>query len=82
MFTLTGWATAAAPDWNLTAKAVGGTYFDPNPVLAQDTIGMGTTTLLTLTVPPGASSGTMGAAIVYSGAVTDNRYWPVVVQVQ
>jgi hypothetical protein len=77
-FTLTGWSTAAEPDWTLDtydADYSDLTAAQINPQLSATKINAGKTVTLTLKVPTGARSGSTGGVYVLSGQY--QRPWAV-----
>jgi hypothetical protein len=80
-FMLTGWSSAPAGSWNISVVRSGA--FDSTPQLGASMIGNGGTTGLTLTVPTGAASGSIGWAAVQSfdGSGQVVSIWPVAVMV-
>jgi hypothetical protein len=80
-FQLTGYATDSVPDWNLDASHTFG--FDTGPQLGRTTLNDGFQTTLTLTVPSGTRSGSVGGVILLSTAPgADPGRWVVAVKAQ
>jgi hypothetical protein len=82
-YTLTGWSTAPVPDWGLAAGDAKNSQLSAvtlSPQFSSFTINNGQQVMLTLTVPAGTPSGTVGGLILQSGAL--QHYWPVMFVVQ
>jgi hypothetical protein len=83
-FTLTGWAFSPRADWSLDYSV--STYSDltdtqMKPMFSSKKINNGKSVMLTLTVPAGAASGSVGAVDVIS-AQMNSRGRPVAFKVQ
>ena len=79
--TLTGWSAQPMKSWTLSVQPWGQSDFDPTARLSANSINNGLTVKVTLKVPPGTQSGSVGTAVVYSGP-GGGRFWPVSVVAQ
>lgn len=79
-FTITGWSTAPIAPWDVFVETNDTSAFDPQAMMCGSSVGNGGTTTLLLSVPQGARSGDVGAALVYSGGY--RRFWPVTLRAE
>jgi hypothetical protein len=82
---VTGWSTASMPAWTVTATTTGN-GFTPTATLATSASSMnnGEATTLTITVPAGTPSGSLGAVRLHSSRSAGYwlSEWVVPIQVQ
>lgn len=73
---VTGWSTAAVPDWTVTAQAIGN-GFTPTASFgasaSTNAMNNGTTATLTVSVPAGTPSGSLG--VVNLGSARNDGFW-------
>jgi hypothetical protein len=82
-FQLTGWSTAATPDWKLTTEVLGSPSFDAAPKLSQPTINNGNVVTLTLSVPQSAQPGDVSTIVIVSTQADGTKAkWPVAVEAE
>ncbi len=78
-FTVTGWSTAAVPDWQIFAENYEGT-FTANATLSAATLNNGLSATLTVAVPAGTPSQTYATVDVISGQ-SQNQFTSTIVGV-
>ncbi len=84
--TLSGWTDVPTQPFSINAENYGPSLlmatFNPTYSLSTDTLQNGQTAKLTISVPAGTPSGSVGQVVIYAGLSDDNfGYWPLLVAV-